>query len=127
MSIIATGEVINQSVYQAGKVLAVQAVACLIVHWCSDTSPAPGAPAPASETVPTVRRAALGPEVSKMASAAHPQPAKPSESTERSVAECPESTKTTISFPWFPRATDTRALGGLENAVALGRPTPLRR
>jgi hypothetical protein len=134
MTIVATGEATSQSVYQAGKRLAVQAVASRIFRWSSDGKPLPGTPMPPIETVQTLPRAAPRPEVAKMATAAHPQPAKPtasaqSEPTKPPVAALTKSTKSTITFPWFSRANDTRGIGqfveGQPLAADLLIPLPL--
>jgi hypothetical protein len=126
MTIVTTGEATNQSVYQAGKRLAVQAVPSRIFHWGSDWKRPPGTPMP-----PTLARAAPRPEVAKMTSAVQ-QPAKltapaQSKATKLPLAARTGSTRSTIPFPWFSRASETREVGDLEDAVTLGKPTSLGR
>jgi hypothetical protein len=113
MTIVETGEATNQSLYQAGNRLRVQAVASRIFHWGSDRRPPPGTPLPPIETVQTMPSAAPRPEVAKMASMAHPDPAKPpasaqSEPTKPLVPAHTESSKSTATLPWLSRTTETR-------------------
>ena len=61
-SVVETGEVGNQSLYQAGNPLRVQAVASRIFHWGSEWRSPAGAPLPPLEVVQMMQPATPRPE-----------------------------------------------------------------